>query len=108
MFNLKLIFHSHTDTIELANGDLEFKNDDIKNRYKIQLNLDYSSIIFQFKPKFWTIIKVAWIQYLAIFIVVYAIIFKIRQIVFEDQLVDSDVQLSDNFYSLQKYFSRKL
>lgn len=96
-----------SDTIGLANSNLELKRDADRSRYRIQLHLDYSKIVFQIKPKFWTEIKYALTQYLAILAVVYLVIYQVKRFIFEEQLVQSDVQLSESLYTVQRHFARK-
>lgn len=85
----------------------EFKRDDRRNRYRFQLLLDYPPVVLRIKPKLWTELKYAWIQYLAIFAVVYLVVEQVRGFIFEDQLVQTDVVVSENLAKVQRHFAKK-
>ncbi|XP_019869203.2 transmembrane protein 231 [Aethina tumida] len=55
--------------------------------FTIDLKVRYAEHKVVFKPKFWHIVKWAWIQYLAIYIIIAWIISKIKKYIFDNKLV---------------------
>lgn len=55
--------------------------------FNMTVRLNYAPQQIFYRPGFWFVIKWAWIQYVSVFVVLYYLIQKVRQIVFEQHLI---------------------
>ncbi|KAJ8932541.1 hypothetical protein NQ314_014591 [Rhamnusium bicolor] len=58
-----------------------------KNKFNIKLSVRYPEHKISYKPGFWHIMKLAWIQYFAIYVIIYWFVKRIRSYVFNHRLV---------------------
>lgn len=55
--------------------------------FSLEVELQYPTLTVTYRPGFWQLLKFAWIQYLAIFVVFWQIIRTVQSFVFENQVI---------------------
>ena len=63
--------------------------------FNVTVRLNYAPQEITYQPGFWFVMKWAWIQYVAVFIALYFLAEKVRNIVFQQHLIPT-IQCSDN------------
>lgn len=63
------------------------------NNFEISMHIKYSEQLVTYIPGFWFVIKWAWIQYLAVLVIIIYFISLIKQWVFENQIVSTWIEL---------------
>ncbi|XP_065914285.1 transmembrane protein 231-like [Dysidea avara] len=59
------------------------------NTFTLQLEITVPEQIVIYRPGFWQLIKFAWIQYVAIFLLFYVILSHVKEFVFDNQIIRS-------------------
>lgn len=57
------------------------------SNFSLELDLVYPTFSVLYRPGFWQLLKFAWIQYLAIFVILWWIIAHVRSFVFQNQVI---------------------
>ncbi len=57
------------------------------NTFTVNIELTYPKQTITYSPGFWQLLKFAWIQYLAILVILYYVLNCVRKFVFENQII---------------------
>jgi transmembrane protein 231 len=55
--------------------------------FTLEVEMSYPILTVLYSPGFWQLLKFAWIQYLAIFIIFWWVVSKVQSFVFQNQVI---------------------